>query len=127
MAQEDVHDEPSLVALFTFVARHPQTKKATELNKLKPETAEENVVFEERQMVADARRAARNASAYEQHQGVSPFYCTCHHSQQKHAVVADRTRLSTAWHMPVFALFPLLHGDLSLLLLAMTADASHTR
>ena len=71
-----MHDEPSLIALFTFVARHPQTKKATQLNTLKPETAEERLVFEERQMVADARRAARNATAYEQHQGAT--FCTAH-------------------------------------------------
>ncbi|KAL0026597.1 hypothetical protein WJX77_009204 [Trebouxia sp. C0004] len=60
LTQEHCQGEPSLVALFTFVARHPLTKKSTQLNALKPQTAEENQQFEERQAVADARKAARN-------------------------------------------------------------------
>lgn len=67
--QEHAEKEPSLVALFTFVARHPVTQKALELNKLLPATPEEKLLFEQRQMVADARRAARKASSSEQQQG----------------------------------------------------------
>ena len=64
--------EPSLVALFTFVARHPLTQKSTQLNTLKPHTSEEKLLFEERQKVADSRRAARSASASAQQQGLVP-------------------------------------------------------
>jgi hypothetical protein len=69
LTQEHCKGEPSLVALFTFVARHPLTKKSTQLNALKPQTAEEKQQFEERQAVADARKAARNVSASAQPQG----------------------------------------------------------
>ena len=69
LTQEHCKGEPSLVALFTFVARHPSTKKSTQLNALKPQTAEEKQQFEERQAVADARKAARNVSASAQPEG----------------------------------------------------------
>ncbi|KAL3139880.1 hypothetical protein ABBQ38_004174 [Trebouxia sp. C0009 RCD-2024] len=64
--QEHCQGEPSLVALFTFVARNPLTQKSTQLNPLQPQTPEEKQLFQERQQVADARRAARNVSAAEQ-------------------------------------------------------------
>lgn len=67
--QEHCQGEPSLVALFTFVARNPLTQKSTQLNPLQPQTAEETQLFQERQQVADARRAARNVSAAEQQDG----------------------------------------------------------
>ncbi|KAL3154228.1 hypothetical protein ABBQ32_013731 [Trebouxia sp. C0010 RCD-2024] len=66
LTQEHCQGEPSLVALFTFVARNPLTQKSTQLNPLQPQTAEETQLFQERQQVADARRAARNVSAAEQ-------------------------------------------------------------
>lgn len=69
MLQELTQDEPSLVALFTFVARNPLTQKSTQLNPLQPQTQEEKQLFQERQQVADARKAARNASAAEQQDG----------------------------------------------------------
>ena len=69
LTQEHCKGELSLVALFTFVARHPLTKKSTQLNALKPQTAEEKQQFEERQAVADARKAARNVSASAQPEG----------------------------------------------------------
>ena len=78
-----------MVALFTFVARHPLTKKATQLNKLQPETAEQEVWFEERQLVADARRAARDASPYERHQGLLANSCIWHHCVRKHLGLAE--------------------------------------
>lgn len=59
------------MALFTFVARNPLTQKSTQLNPLQPQTSEEKQLFEERQQVADARRAARNASAAGQQDGNS--------------------------------------------------------
>lgn len=67
--QEPTQDEPSLVALFTFVARNPLTQKSTQLNPLQPQTPEEKQLFQERQQVADARKAARNASNAEQQDG----------------------------------------------------------
>ena len=67
--QEHCESEPSLVALFTFVARHPLTQKSTQLNPLKPQTPKEKQLFAERQAVADARKAARNASASAQQEG----------------------------------------------------------
>ena len=57
------------MALFTFVARNPLTQKSTQLNPLQPQTPEEKQLFQDRQQVADARRAARNASAAEQQDG----------------------------------------------------------
>ncbi|KAL0055761.1 hypothetical protein WJX82_004111 [Trebouxia sp. C0006] len=69
--QEHFKGEPSLVALFTFVARHPLTKKSTQLNALKTQTAEEKQQFEERQAVADDRKAARNVSASAQPNGTN--------------------------------------------------------
>jgi len=62
------------VALFTFVARHPLTKKSTQLNPLQPQTPEEKQLFEERQAVADSRRAARKASASAQQEGRMRFH-----------------------------------------------------
>lgn len=57
------------MALFTFVARNPLTQKSTQLNPLQPQTAEEKQLFQERQQVADARKAARSASAADQQEG----------------------------------------------------------
>ena len=67
--QEPTQDEPSLVALFTFVGRNPLTQKSTQLNPVQPQTPEEKQLFQERQQVADARKAARNASAAEEQDG----------------------------------------------------------
>ena len=57
------HAEPSLVALFTFVARDPVTGSAMRVNRLAPTTDLERARFADRQDVADARRAARRAGA----------------------------------------------------------------
>lgn len=75
--QEPTQDEPSLVALFTFVARHPLTHKSTQLNPLQPQTPEEKQLFQDRQQVADARKAARNASAAEQQDGKQCLQNAC--------------------------------------------------
>lgn len=72
--QEHCQGEPSLVALFTFVARNPLTQKSTQLNPLQPQTPEEKQLFQERQQVADARRAARNVSAAEQQDGTQTLH-----------------------------------------------------
>ena len=45
--------------MFTFVARDPVTKRSMAINPLQPQTAEEVALFQERQAVADARKAAR--------------------------------------------------------------------
>lgn len=55
--------DPSVVALFTFVARDPVTGKAMRINRLAPGTELERARFAERQAVADARKAARKAAA----------------------------------------------------------------
>lgn len=55
--------EPSLVALFTFVARDPLTSKAMAINSLQPATESERALFAERQRIADQRRAARKAAS----------------------------------------------------------------
>ena len=52
----------SLVALFTFVARDPATLKSMEINSLIPSTDAEKSWFEEREALAQSRRAARKAS-----------------------------------------------------------------
>ncbi|KAK9859845.1 hypothetical protein WJX84_005719 [Apatococcus fuscideae] len=52
----------SLVALFTFVARDPATLKSMEINSLIPSTDAEKSWFEEREALAQSRRAAREAS-----------------------------------------------------------------
>ncbi len=55
--------QASLVALFSFVALDPVTKKAIAINPLKPATQQDQQRFDERQRVADGRRAARQAQA----------------------------------------------------------------
>lgn len=56
-------DEPSLVALFTFVARDPLTGKAVAVNSLQPATESDRAHFAERQAVAQQRRAVRKAAS----------------------------------------------------------------
>lgn len=51
--------EPSLTALFTFVARDPVTNRAMAINQLVPRSQEDAAAFAERQEVATARKAAR--------------------------------------------------------------------
>jgi acyl-coenzyme A thioesterase 9 len=53
--------DPSLVALFTFVARDPSTKHAARVNPVLPGTDLEKMWFLERQQLAAARRAARKS------------------------------------------------------------------
>ena len=55
--------DPSIVALFTFVARDPNTQKATAVNPLVPQTSEQRRRFEERSEIAKALKAARKAAA----------------------------------------------------------------
>ena len=55
--------EPSLVALFTFVARDPLTGKAMAINSLQPDTDTDRALFAERQRIADQRRAVRKAAS----------------------------------------------------------------
>eukprot|EP00892_Ulva_mutabilis_P002977 jgi/Ulvmu1/12680/UM094_0037.1 len=54
--------DPSIIALVTFVARDPQTGKATRVNPLVPQTEQEVQWFEERAEVARQRKAARKAA-----------------------------------------------------------------
>lgn len=92
LTQEHFKGEPSLVALFTFVARHPLTKKSTQLNALKTQTAEEKQQFEERQAVADDRKAARNVSASAQPNGE-------HFSQRDQSMLAVQVQSTGSfWH-----------------------------
>lgn len=51
--------EPSIVALFTFVARDALTGRSHKVNPLIPQTAEERHVFYDRQKIAEDRKAAR--------------------------------------------------------------------
>lgn len=53
---------PNIIALFTFVARDPTTQKATKINKLVPQTSEQQIWFDERAQAAHARKAARKAA-----------------------------------------------------------------
>jgi acyl-coenzyme A thioesterase 9 len=53
--------DPSLVALFTFVARDPSTKRAARVNPVLPGTDLEKTWFLERQQLAAARKAARKS------------------------------------------------------------------
>jgi hypothetical protein len=53
---------PSIIALFTFVARDPTTEKATRINPLIPQTSEQKQWFDERAQAAAARKAARKAA-----------------------------------------------------------------
>lgn len=72
-SQAERGDDPSLVALFTFVARDPITKKSTRINPVDPRMPREQELFAERQQKADARRAARVASS----QGTSTSGGSC--------------------------------------------------
>jgi len=59
--QDGSEEEPSLVALFTFVARDPITQKSMKINPLAPSTELQMWRFSERQDVSEARKAARKA------------------------------------------------------------------
>lgn len=50
---------PSMVSLFTFVARNPVDGRSTPINPLQPQTPEEQRLYDERQSVAQARRQER--------------------------------------------------------------------
>ena len=63
MAVQGETDEPSLVALFTFVARDPLSGRAMTINSLDPATETDRARFAERQQIAQQRRAARKATA----------------------------------------------------------------
>lgn len=71
-AQGDSGEEPapSLVALFTFVARDPVTGRAMRVNQLSPGTQQERERFAQRQCIAEQRKAARAAAAAAPAQGV---------------------------------------------------------
>lgn len=58
-AQDGSEQEPSLVALFTFVARDPMSQRAMKINPLAPSTPLQKQRFAERQQVADRRKEAR--------------------------------------------------------------------
>ena len=64
--------EPNLVAMFTFVARDPRTRKATPVNPLTPQTDQERAWYEERKLLAAQRRAARSAPAQSSATGAKP-------------------------------------------------------
>eukprot|EP01024_Parvocaulis_polyphysoides_P069302 TRINITY_DN8480_c1_g1_i2.p1 TRINITY_DN8480_c1_g1~~TRINITY_DN8480_c1_g1_i2.p1 ORF type:complete len:352 (-),score=45.42 TRINITY_DN8480_c1_g1_i2:303-1358(-) len=51
--------EASVVAMFTFVSRHPVTKKAFPINTLIPQTDQEQQWFEEREEISLRRKAER--------------------------------------------------------------------
>jgi hypothetical protein len=57
--QEGDQQHASLTALFTFVARDPVTKRSMPINPIQPQTPDEVALFQERQAVADVRKAAR--------------------------------------------------------------------
>ena len=56
-------EDANLVALFTFVARHPATRKATPVNPLQPQTGQQKAWYEERRALAAARKSARKGAA----------------------------------------------------------------
>ena len=60
-AQDGSEKQPSLVALFTFVARDPISQRAMKINPLAPSTPLQKQRFAERQQVADRRKEARKA------------------------------------------------------------------
>lgn len=71
--KEDAHDQqPSLVALFSFVHLDPVTKKPAPVVQLMPGTEREKAIAAQRQALADARRVARKASAQGDRVVVSP-------------------------------------------------------
>ena len=55
--------QPWVTAAFTFVARSPQTGKATAVNRLNPETEEEKALFQEVEQKNQRRKAKRKAAA----------------------------------------------------------------
>ncbi|KAK9916242.1 hypothetical protein WJX75_000412 [Coccomyxa subellipsoidea] len=61
LLQDGSEQEPSLVALFTFVARDPISQRAMKINPLAPSTPLQKQRFTERQQVADRRKEARKA------------------------------------------------------------------
>ncbi|CAL8466765.1 g6301 [Coccomyxa elongata] len=62
LLQDGSEEEPSLVALFTFVARDPIIQKSMKINPLEPSTVLQKQRFAERQGVADRRKSARKAA-----------------------------------------------------------------
>lgn len=60
---------PSLEALFSFVHLDTATGKAAPVSQLQLETAADREVFQQRQAVADARRAARQQQHVEGRKG----------------------------------------------------------
>lgn len=56
------HEHASLEALFTFVARDPSSLKSMEINPLIPSTDTEQTWFQEREALAQRRKAAREAA-----------------------------------------------------------------
>jgi acyl-coenzyme A thioesterase 9 len=58
---------PNISALFTFVARHPVTGKAHQINPVDPEDAKGKALFAQRQAIAAARKAQRRAEALAEH------------------------------------------------------------
>jgi len=57
--------KPWISASFTFVARHPQTAKATAINKLKPESAAERETFSAVEQKNQRRKTVRKAKGTE--------------------------------------------------------------
>lgn len=68
-AQDGSEQEPSLVALFTFVARDPISQRAMKINPLAPSTPLQKQRFTERQQVSDRRKEARKAGKVSSSEG----------------------------------------------------------
>ena len=69
-----------MIALFTFAARDGLTLKAHPINQLQPQTSEDQRWREERQRVADERKAARAAqpageALHKGEQLIAPLHC----------------------------------------------------
>lgn len=73
LSQDGSEEEPSLVALFTFVARDPISQKSMKINPLEPSTMLQKQRFAERQGVADRRKLARKAATQAFADGTSPL------------------------------------------------------
>ena len=71
--QDGTEEEPSLVALFTFVARDPISQKSMRINPLEPSTALQKQRFAERQGVAERRKEARKTATQALADGTSPL------------------------------------------------------
>jgi acyl-coenzyme A thioesterase 9 len=66
-ASEAATTAPNISALFTFVARDPDTGKSHRINPVSPEDSEGKALFAKRQAIADARKAQRKAEALVEH------------------------------------------------------------